>query len=397
MSKTVYLDHSATSPATRDVVEQVHHVMTSVQGNPSSLHGLGWQASRVVEEARIQVAGSLLAAPETIYFTSGGTESNNLVVAGVTGAYRNRGDHIITAATEHSSILEAALRLGDDGFRVTVLPVDKAGEIDLDELASAVTDRTILVSLMHINNETGTVHPIKAIGELLAGYRHRSGSSGRPFFHVDAVQSFARYPLDPGWGLDMLTMSGHKLGGPKGVGALYLRPGVRVRSLTVGGQQERGLRAGTENVPGIAGMGLAVSIMQNSGDKLAGKWRDLSARLVSKLSGQTGPWFLNGPPLGSPARAPHIVNLSFPGVPGEVMTRSLEERGIYVSTGSACHSRDPEPSHVLGAMGLPAERARSAIRVSLGPDTTADDIDSLARELVLASASVRSLTGGRGR
>jgi len=246
---------------------------------------------------------------------------------------------------------------------------------------------------MHVNNETGSLQPVEEIGEIIRDFRGRHGTD-RPLFHVDAVQSFARYSLDPRrWGVDLLTISGHKIGAPKGVGALYVREGVRLEPLVVGGQQESGLRAGTENVPGIVGLGEAAQAMGNEGAELRRRWARLRSQLVGQLESRAERWFVNGSDLS----VPHIINLSFPGVPGEVMTRHLEARGIYVSTGSACHSRSAKSSHVLTAMGLPEDRSRAAIRVSLGPRTEHDDIDALVQGLVQVSGEIRAMKGGLPR
>lgn len=396
MGERAYLDHSATSPPSQTVVRSMVEAMTDEFGNPSSLHGLGWQASRRLQEARETVAGVLGVAPDHIIFTSGGSEANNLALRGLWGHYGQKRSRIITAATEHSSVLETAQALKASGASVSVLDVDREGRLDLSQLEGRLDDGTLLVSLMHVNNETGTIHPIEEVGRLMRRFRRPGG--GPPFFHVDAVQSFARYPLLAGeWGVDMISLSGHKLGGPKGVGALCVARGVQLVPLITGGEQERGLRAGTENVPGISGMARAVTEVWDRSLELRSQWRDLERLLVGELEGKVEPFHVNGPRPGSDESAPHIINLSFPGVPGEVLVRSLDSKGIQISTGSACHSRSAAPSHVLRAMGLEGGRLEGAVRVSLGPETREHHIRLLVGALKECVGELRSLQGGSGR
>ncbi len=366
--------------------------MSGAVGNPSSIHALGREAAGLMEAARETVSSALAVPAARLRFTSGGTESNNMAILGAVRAYRNRGQHLVTVATEHPSVLEATRALESQGWRVTVVGVDGAGRLDAGELLQAISQDTVLVSLMHVNNETGTMHPLEQLGPAIAGLRRR----GLPLLHVDAVQSFARYPLQPReWGIDLVSLTGHKLGGPCGVGALYVRDGVRLEPLLYGGGQELGLRSGTENVAGI--VGLAAAVEQLGGRPgLVDHWMRLRQDLLDGLQAAPLPFCVNGGAGAEGQFAPHIINVSFPGVPGEVMTRAVEARGVMISTGSACHSRSTGLSHVLQAMGLDAARGASAVRISLGPDTSRQEIELATEALVAVAAEIGSLHGGSG-
>ena len=379
----IYLDNAATTQPHPSVVEAITHALTEEFGNPSSLHRKGLAAERLVKDAREAVARTLDVAPEEIVFTSGGTESNTLAIRGV--ARLSKGRHIVTTAVEHSSVLTPIRRLAEEGYEVTELPVDGEGRVSPDRLAQALRADTILASVMAVNNELGTVQPLEAIGRVILG--HAAG--GRPvYFHVDAVQAWGKIPLRPkAWGVDLMSISGHKVHGPKGAGALYVRKGVRLAPLLGGGDQEGGIRPGTENVPGIAGLGAAASLLGADLSDVAGRMTDLRDRLRRAIAA-IPEVRINTPDRGA---APHILNASFPGVRGETLLHRLEMDGIYTSTGSACHSHDPKPSHVLLAIGLPPDLCTSSLRFSLNRFTTSDEIDAAAAVVARAVADLRTL------
>lgn len=367
MSRVVYLDNSATTPVRPEVAAAVETALTHTFGNPSAAHALGVEAEKAVRRAREQVAEVLRVSPEEIIFTSGGTEANNLALKGLARALRRRGRHLITTAVEHPSVLNACRQLEEEDFEVTYLPVSREGLVDPQEVVRALRPDTVLVSVMHVNNEVGAIQPVEEIGRLLAKQPRKI------YFHVDAVQSFGRLPVLPeAWNVDLLTVSAHKIHGPKGVGALYVRKGTRLVPLMGGGDQERGLRPGTENVPGIAGFGVAAELAFREASTAVERMAALRRRLWEGIRARLPQARYNGPP--PEAAAPHILNVSF-GVPAEILLHSLEGAGIYVSSGAACHSRRPDPSHVLQAMGLAEEDLRSAIRFSLSSLTTEEEID----------------------
>lgn len=367
MTRLIYLDNSATTPIQPEVLKTMEGVLAGTFGNPSSSHGLGVAAERVVREARDRVAAALGAAPEEIVFTSGGTEANNLALKGLTAALRRKGNHLITTAVEHPSVLKTCRQLEEEGFDVTYLPVDPAGIIDSGQVAAALRDDTILVSIMHVNNEVGAVQPVEEVGRLLRRLDRKV------YFHVDAVQSFGWLgPRPRAWNVDLMTVSAHKIHGPKGAGALFVGSGTRLKPLITGGDQEGALRPGTENVAGIAGFGAAALLISQAPADRAERVRELRLRLWEGIAAAVPEVRCNGP--DGQSAAPHILNVSFP-VRAEVLLHSLEEAGIYVSGGAACHSRRPEPSHVLKAMGVRGQDLNGAIRFSLSSLTTAEDID----------------------
>ncbi|KKM09855.1 cysteine desulfurase [Clostridiales bacterium PH28_bin88] len=384
MKQEIYLDNSATTRALPEVVQAVSAALENNYGNPSSLHGKGVAAERAVRQARAAVASLLGVKAEEIFFTSGGTEANNWALRGVALSHRRRGNHVITTVVEHPSVLRACQELEAEGYQVTYLPVDRTGEISPDDLASALTPETILVSVMHVNNEVGAVQPLQQVGALL---RKREP---KPVFHVDAIQGYGKLPLNPyDLGIDLVSVSAHKIHGPKGVGALFIREGVRLKPLLVGGEQEANLRAGTENVPGIVGLGSATAAARGRMSQGLEHMRGLKTALASRVMGEIPGTRLNGP---SPEQgAPHILNLSFPGVKGEVLIHTLETDGIYVSTGSACHSRRNDPSHVLVAMGLKKKELDGAIRFSFSHLNTPEEIDMVVERLAEAVRDLRSL------
>ena len=363
----LYMDHSATTPPYDEVVDTVAQVMKRFYGNPSSLHGLGVEAHKLVQQARSVIAKAMNVKPEEIVFTSGGTESNNLAIKGALRAYRNRGRHLITTAVEHASVYECCRQLEREGYSVTYLPVDRTGAVRAGDVRDAIREDTVLVSVMHVNNEVGRIQPIGEIGSLLREYP-------RILFHVDAVQSIGKLKVSPAeLGIDLLSCSAHKIRGPKGMGFLYRRAPVRLEPLLAGGGQEAGLRSGTENVPLIVGMAKAVRMaVERMAENTAHLYR-LRARLIARISAMPG-ITVNGSETME-HMAPHIVNISVPGKKPEVIVHALEQHGIYISTRSACASGDDRPSRVLTAMGLDPARASSGLRISLSADHTESDID----------------------
>ena len=380
--KQIYLDYAATTPTDRRVSEAMQPYFGEVFGNPSSLHSFGQEARSAVEAARARIASFLGATPAEIVFTSGGTESDNFAIKGVATANRKKGDHIITSAIEHPAVLETCRFLEREGFRVTYLPVDGEGLVDPDAAAGAITDKTILISIMHANNEIGTIQPIAEIGRLA---RERDIT-----FHTDAVQTFGHLPFTAAdLNVDLLSASAHKLYGPKGVGILFIRRGTRIVPFMNGGEQEGGRRASTLNVPGIVGFGKAVEL---AGQELADEAARLSVlrdRLIRGLFEKLSGIRLNG---HATRRLPNNINFSASGVEGEGMILSLDMLGIACSTGSACSSASVETSHVLTAIGLTKEFAHGSLRVSLGRTTKESDIDAFLETLPQVVGRLRALS-----
>jgi len=363
----IYLDHAATTPVHRDVLDAMLPYFSQVFGNPSSIHTRGYEAKAALEDARGKIADFIGASPGEIYFTSGGTEANNAIIKGIASANRQKGDHVITSSIEHHSVLDTCRFLEENGCRVTYLPVDGHGVVHPDDLVRAVTDKTILISIMHANNEVGTIEPIAQLGRIARG-------RGIPF-HTDAVQTLGHIPVDvDDLCVDALSASAHKLYGPKGVGMAYIRKGIRIAPTLHGGEQERHYRAGTENVPGIVGFAKAVEVasgtMLENAVTISVMRDNLIERMITAIEGA----HLNGHPV---TRLPNNVNISVAGVSGESMLIALRLEGICVSNGSACNSSRTEPSHVLLSMGLSNELIRGALRLTLGRDTTNRDIDSV--------------------
>ncbi|QTL99513.1 aminotransferase class V-fold PLP-dependent enzyme [Iocasia frigidifontis] len=364
----VYLDNSATTKPLTEVIDYVSKVLTNNYGNPSSLHNKGLAAEKIIKEARNLIAAYLKTNPEEIYFTSGGTEANNLAIRGVCYNYSNRGKHIITTEVEHPSVKETFLALEEEGYEVTFLKADQQGYISIDKLVQTIREDTILVSIIHVNNELGTIHSISKIAELI------KKSNSKTFFHVDTVQSFGKVLLLPAdWGIDLLTISAHKIHGPKGIGALYVKKGIDLKAQIIGGGQENGLRSGTENVPGIAGF---IPALKKLPEYTVEKPYDLSVNklknyFIEKITQKCPTAHINSPQEG----APHIVSISFPGARGEVLVHGLESEGVFVSTGSACHSKSHEKSHVLRAIKLPPEKIDGTIRISFSRYNTRQEIN----------------------
>lgn len=374
----IYLDCNATTPVDPRVLEAMLPYLREHFGNPSSSHPYGVQARLGVEQARRQVAALLGGEPDEIVFTGSGSEANNLAIKGIAEANRDRGDHIITSQVEHPAVLEPCRYLERRGFRVTYLPVDNYGRVDPDAVAQAITPRTILITMMHANNEVGTIQPLAAIGRIARLH-------GIPF-HTDAAQSMGKIPTRvEELQVDLLTVVGHKFYAPKGVGALYIRRGLQVESLIHGAGHEAGRRASTENVAGTVGLGEACRLAGENLAEAAGRLRELRERLYQGLMQQGVQLALNGHPT---ERLPNTLNLSFTGIDSNSLLAALPE--IAASTGSACHAGETEPSAVLLAMGTPREQALGAIRFSLGRWTTAEEVDQAVTFLV---ERLRTLSG----
>jgi len=365
MGKRIYMDHSSTTPTRPEVVEAMLPYFKDAYGNASSVHGFGREARRAVESARETVASCIGASPEEIIFTSGGTESDNLALKGAALANQKKGRHVITSAVEHHAVLNPCAWLEKQGFEVTRLGVDGEGRLSVAALQEALREDTVLVSVMLANNEVGVIEPVAE----LAAAAHEAGA----LFHTDAVQAVGKIPVDVGeLGVDLLTLSGHKFYGPKGVGVLYRRRGTRLEPLIEGGHHERNLRAGTENVPGIVGLAKALELACGELERESARLRALRDRLQQGIFERIPDVRLNGHPT---ERLPHLLNVSISGVEGESVLLGLDAKGIAVSTGSACTSGTLEPSHVLIAMGVPAETAHGSLRFSLGRANTEQDVD----------------------
>lgn len=369
--KRIYLDYAATTPTDLEVVKVMQPYFTEKFGNPSSIHYFGREAKAAVEESRALLAEFLGAKPEEIIFTSGGTESDNYALIGAASALQAKGNHIIISAIEHHAITEPAKTLEKKGFKVTLLKVDKSGLVDPADVKKAITDKTILISIMHANNEIGVIQPIAEIGKLA----RESGI----YFHTDAVQSVGHIPVNINeLNVDLLSLSAHKFYGPKGVGALYARKGTRIQRFLEGGDQERGRRASTHNTPGIVGLGKAVELCKNNMELEIKTQSQLRDRLIKEIPEKIPEVQLNGHPS---KRLPNNVNFSFKYIEGESMLLNLDMLGIAASTGSACTSTSLEPSHVLLAIGLPHEMAHGSLRITLGRWTLEQDLDYLLEHL----------------
>lgn len=380
----IYLDHNATTPVAPDVAAAVAAALVDEYGNPSSVHHFGQRAKAALDTARQAVADLVGAQPAEIVFTSGGTESDNLAIRGAAGALWSAGKrHLVASTIEHDAVLATLKALGRRGWETTLVAVDRDGRLAPDAVAASLRPDTALVSIMHANNETGVILPVAEITRLA----HERGV----LVHTDAVQSVGRIPVDVGTlGVDLLSLSAHKFHGPKGVGALFVRRGTRLEATTTGGRQERNRRAGTENVPGLVGLGIAASLAQptlaTEGPRLAA----LRDRLEAGVLAAVPDTVVNG---AVDSRLPNTTNISFDGVEAEALLIALDLEGIAVSTGSACSSGTLEPSHVLRAMGLPAHRTQNALRFSLGAGTEAAQIDRVLAVLPGLVARLRRLAG----
>ncbi|OGN91644.1 MAG: cysteine desulfurase NifS [Chloroflexi bacterium RBG_13_48_17] len=380
--KRIYLDYAATTPTHPEVLKAMLPYFTDAFGNPSSIHSFGQEARDAIEKARNQVAALIGAKSEDVVFTGSGTEADNFALKGLILANQGKGNHIITSSIEHHAVLETCRFLEKQGFSVTYLPVDGYGMVDPGSVKKAITARTVLISIMHANNEVGTIEPIAEIGNI--------AREAEVYLHTDAVQAAGRVPVDVNkLNVDLLSMSAHKLYGPKGIGALYIRKGTKISPFMHGGSQERGKRAGTENVPGIVGFGKAAEIAQQEMLEEAQKLTVLRDRLIEGILKSIERTRLNGHPV---MRLPNNVNVSVDFVEGESMLLNLDLAGICASTGSACSSEDLEPSHVLVAMGLPLLQAHGSLRFTSGKWTAEEDISQVLNVLPGIVSKLRAMS-----
>ena len=382
MEKFIYMDNSATTPVKEEVLNEMLPYFTKKYGNPSSVYSLGSQSKNAVEIAREKIGKAINANSREVFFTAGGSEADNWALKGVAFANRNKGNHIITTKIEHHAVLHTCEYLEKQGFQVTYLDVNEYGLIDLNQLKGAITDNTILISIMFANNEIGTIQPIKEIGEIAK----KKGI----YFHTDAVQAVGHIRIDvEELNIDLLSMAAHKFYGPKGIGALYIRQGIKIDPLISGGGQEKNRRAGTENVPGIVGMGKAIELAYENLDENNHRLIKLRDGLINKVFEKIDHVRLNGHPTD---RLPGNVNICFEFIEGESLLLSLDMEGIACSSGSACTSGTLDPSHVLLAIGLPHEIAHGSLRLSLGDFNTEDEVDYVAEKLVEIVARLRSMS-----
>ncbi|MDW7613429.1 cysteine desulfurase family protein [Peribacillus simplex] len=378
----IYLDHAATSPMHPNVIDRMMTVMSHDFGNPSSIHAFGREARHVLDEARSSIAKSIGAGRNEIIFTSGGTEADNTAIIGVANAYEEKGKHIITTEIEHHAVLHTCQFLEKSGFEITYLPVNEAGLISIADLKAALRDDTILVSVMFGNNEVGTIQPIAEIGQLLKGHQ--------AIFHTDAVQAYGLISIDVReLGVDLLSVTAHKINGPKGIGFLYIREGLKLNPHLYGGEQERKRRAGTESVPAIAGFSEAVLIAQSMMEKKTEQYKQYKDVLLAVLDGADVQYEING---SMEQSLPHVLNISFPGTNVESMLVNMDLAGVAVSSGSACTAGSIDPSHVLVAMfGKDSERTKNSIRFSFGLNNTEEEVRHAAETTVKI---VKRLVGG---
>ncbi|UMZ75074.1 cysteine desulfurase family protein [Natranaerofaba carboxydovora] len=381
----IYLDNSATTPVKEQIGKVVYKALTEEFGNPSSLHGYGIRAEKKIDEVRDLLKKLMGVKDGEIIFTSGGTESNNLAIFGVARRYQKEGTHIITSQVEHPSVLNAARQLEKEGFDITYLPVDETGRVNLEELKKSLRDDTILITIQYVNNEIGTIQPLKEIGEILQQEGHHA------FFHTDAVQGLLKLPVIPeDLGVHLLSFSGHKFHAPKGIGGLYIRKGTFLTPLMFGGGQEFNLRSGTENVPGILGLGKALELnykyYKSKEDALYEKKEKLCNNILENYNEAK----LIGP--GLREGSSHILSLGFRNFEGEVLLRALEEKGVYVSTGSACASRKKDKSPVLESIGLSDDYQEGVIRFSLSYFNSLDEIEQASKKVVEVAMELEKFT-----
>jgi cysteine desulfurase len=383
----IYLDHNATTPMHPRVFRAIEPYLKERFGNASSSYQTGREARTALENSRTTVAGCIGAGPKEIIFTSGGTESNNCAVRGVARALGEKGDHIITSSIEHHAVLKTCQALEKEGFRVTYLPVGSDGRVDPDDVRKNLDQRTILISIMYANNETGVIQPIREIASI--------AREKNIIFHTDAVQAVGKIPFAVNdLGVDLLSISGHKIYGPKGIGALYVREGIPLQPILTGGHHEHNLRAGTENIPSIVGLAQAMSMATQHLNAASDKLSALRQRLESGILNRIDDVQING--LQAP-RLPNTSSISFRLIEGESILLHLDLRGICVSTGSACTTDSPEPSHVLTAMGILPQAAQGTIRFSLGEDNTKEEIDSVIDALCDITTRLRNISSLAGK
>ncbi len=382
MSKIIYLDNAATTKTAPEVVEAMIPYFGQFYGNPSSVYSLAAESKKAITEAREIIADSIGAKANDIYFTAGGSESDNWALKGVAEAYASKGKHIITSKIEHHAVLHTCAYLEKQGYEVTYIDVDENGVVKLEELKAAIRPDTILISVMFANNEIGTIQPIKEIGAI--------AKENGVLFHTDAVQAYGHLPIDVDeYHIDMLSASGHKLNGPKGIGFLYIRKGLKLRSFVHGGAQERARRAGTENVPGIVGLGVAVSKAMTTMQARAQYETALRDYLISEIEAKVPYCKVNGHRTN---RLSNNVNISFQFIEGESLLIMLDMRGICASSGSACTSGSLDPSHVLLAIGLPHEIAHGSLRLTISEETTKEDVDFTVSAIVQIVERLRAMS-----
>ncbi len=377
--KKIYLDYAATTPVDPEVLEAMKPYFSQKFGNASSLHEWGREASKALEDSREKIAELIKVEPGEICFTSGGTESNNIAIKGVAFANKEKGKHIITSSIEHHAVLNVCKWLESQGFEVTYLPVDKDGLVDPTDLEKAIRDDTILVSIMHANNEIGTIQDLRELSRIT----HEKGV----YFHTDAVQSFGKIPINLEF-VDLMSVSGHKIYGPKGAGFLYVREGVKITPLFHGGGHERGLRSSTENIPGIVGLAKAAEISFEKMEEESKREEKLRDELIKKVLEIPDSW-LNG---HAEKRLPNNANFGFDFIEGEALVMLLDEKGVAASTGSACSSHELKPSHVLTAVGLPPEKAHGSLRITIGRHTKQEDIEYTERAIKESVENLRKLS-----
>jgi len=386
LTELIYLDNSATTKVSPKAIKAALWAMEECYGNPSSAHAEGARAAHALADARAKLLRFFKDEPGELCFNSGGSEGNTTAICGIASAYAKRGRCILVSSIEHPSVLEPAKVLKEKGFDVQFIPVDKKGLVDLAALEQLLTEDVILTSVQHVNNETGAIQPLAKIGEICKAKAPES------FFHVDGVQSFAKLPLDPGsWRMDMFTASGHKIHAPKGVGLIWFRKNLRLPPLILGGGQEKNLRSGTENIPGILAFAAAAEEVAASWDADIANIINMRERLLGLLN-EGAPDFVVNSPLDENG-APHVLNISFPGVKSEVLLHYLEDKGVCVSAGSACHSSKKSSSHVLEAMGLAPEVINSAIRFSFSSYNTIAEVETAAQITIDAVNQIRDLFG----
>ena len=385
--RLIYMDYAATTPVRPEVVQAMLPYFSESFGNPSSIYELAQESRGAVDRARRTIARSLGCRASEVVFTSGGTESDNAAIKGVATALRNIGNHVITSSIEHHAVLHACHQLEQFGFEVTYLPVDEYGLVDPREVAGAITDRTVLVSVMLANNEIGTIEPISEIADSVQ--REASKIGRKICVHTDAVQAVGAVDVNvQELGVDLLSLSGHKLHGPKGIGALFIKRGTPFEPLILGGGQERERRSGTENVPSIVGLAEAVRLAELERPEATIRFTRLRDRIISSIHERIPGAKLNGHPV---ERLPNNINVSFENVEGEPILLGLDFAGICASSGSACSSASLEPSHVLTAIGLPADLAQGSLRITIGRDTTDDDVDYMIETLTDLVGRLRSM------
>ena len=382
MKTRIYLDNAATTRTSQEVVDAMLPYFTESYGNPSSIYELGQRSKEAITKAREEIAKVIGAKTEEIYFTAGGSEADNWAIKAAYEAYKNKGNHIITTKIEHHAVLHTCQYLEKQGAKVTYLDVDENGLIDLEQLQKAITPETILITIMFANNEIGTIEPVKEIGMIAKEHGI--------LFHTDAVQVFGQVPIDVDeMNIDMLSSSAHKINGPKGIGCLYIRKGVKIRSFIHGGAQERKRRAGTENVPGIVGYGVAARMAAETMEARTRKEQELRDYFIRRVLDEVTYTRLNGDP---EKRLPNNANFSFRFIEGESLLIMLDMKGIAGSSGSACTSGSLDPSHVLLAIGLPHEIAHGSLRLTLGADTTKEDLDYTLEQIKEIVAKLRNLS-----